>query len=92
LETIDIDLSFEMNDNGLVELENNIKKILETLPDKCRMVFEMSRFKSMKNKEIAVKLDVSIKTVEAHITKALKSLREQLKGYTLLLCLFLEII
>lgn len=47
---------------------------IERLPEKCRQVFEMSRFEEMKQQEIADKLGISIKTVKNHITLALKQL------------------
>ena len=92
LETIDMDIAFEVDDNGYLELEEKITNALKTLPNKCKQVFEMSRFKKMKYKDIAVELNVSVKTVEAHITKALKSLRKQLNEYTLVLYIILGII
>ncbi len=73
-----------------VELEDKINKALESLPEKCRQVFEMNRFDGLKYSEIAAELDISIKTVENQISKALKILREKLMKYmTLLLWLVL---
>ncbi len=63
------------------ELEKNIHKAINTLPEQCRMVFKLSRFEEMKYAEIAEHLGISIKTVENHMGKALKLLREQLKDY-----------
>lgn len=54
---------------------------VKKLPEACHAVFEMSRLKDMTNREIATKLGVSQKTVEARMTKALKLLREELKDY-----------
>ena len=45
---------------------------MNTLPPKCKQIFSMSRIDELKNAEIADLLDISIKTVEAQITKALK--------------------
>jgi RNA polymerase sigma-70 factor, ECF subfamily len=64
------------------ELEQLIKTTIESLPEKCREVFEMSRFKEMKYQEIADALGISVKTVEAQMSKALKVLREKVAGYT----------
>jgi len=50
------------------------------LPEKCRQVFVLSR-KGFSLKEIAAKLDISEKTVEAHISKALRILRVEMKDY-----------
>ncbi len=60
------------------ELEEKIWQIIQSLPDKCRKIFEMNRFEGKKNKEIAETLGISIRTVETQISKALKILREHL--------------
>ncbi|MCL4481762.1 MAG: RNA polymerase sigma-70 factor [Bacteroidetes bacterium] len=63
------------------ELKEKIDLAIKNLPEHCRIVFEMSRFDELKNREIAEKLGVTKKTVEAHLTKALKILRNDLKEY-----------
>ena len=63
------------------ELKEKIDLAIKNLPEHCRIVFEMSRFEELKNREIAEKLGVTQKTVEAHLTKALKILRNDLKEY-----------
>jgi RNA polymerase sigma-70 factor (ECF subfamily) len=63
------------------ELQEKIDGAVIKLPEHCRIVFEMSRNEDLKNREIAEKLGVTIKTVEAHLTKALKILRNELKDY-----------
>lgn len=63
------------------ELKEKIDLAIEHLPEHCRVVFELSRFEELKNREIAEKLGVTQKTVEAHLTKALKILRNDLKEY-----------
>ncbi len=63
------------------ELKEKIDLAIKKLPEHCRIVFEMSRFEELKNREIAEKLGVTQKTVEAHLTKALKILRNDLKDY-----------
>ena len=74
------------------ELIQEIKKSISNLPEKCRKVFEMSRFDGKKYKEIAEELGISIKTVEAHMSRAMKELRELLKDYRyLILMIFLNI-
>ena len=60
---------------GLGDLENRITKAIDALPPKCRTVFTLSRFEDIKNKEIAAQLDISIKTVENQITRALKGIK-----------------
>lgn len=53
----------------------NLQKELSYLPSKCRSVFEMSRQENKSNKEIASELGISEKTVESHLTKAIRRLR-----------------
>lgn len=64
-----------------LELEEKLKEAMDKMPDGCRQVFVMSRFNSLKNKEIAEQLGISVKAVEKQITKALKILRLELKEY-----------
>jgi RNA polymerase sigma-70 factor (family 1) len=58
----------------------NLQKELSYLPEKCRSVFEMSRQENKSNKEIAAQLGISEKTVESHLTKAIKRLRVNLNS------------
>ena len=62
----------------LSEKENIIFNAIETLPPKCKEVFLLSKQQSFKYKEIAEELDISIKTVEIHMSKALRKLKEAL--------------
>ena len=74
-----------------MELEEKINEALESLPEKCRQIFELNRFDGLKYSEIATQLDISIKTVENQISKALRILREKLMKYmTLLLWLVMH--
>lgn len=57
------------------ELEAQYLSILEKLPDQCRRVFEMSRFKGLSPTEISQQLNISINTVYTHLTTALKKIR-----------------
>jgi RNA polymerase sigma-70 factor (family 1) len=57
------------------EMEAMLDASIAELPEKCREVFYLSRFNSLSNKKIAEKLNISPKTVENQITKALKTLR-----------------
>lgn len=63
------------------ELMRMIEKSIEELPAELKEAFTMNRYSDMKYAEIAEKLQVSIKTVEARISRALKILRKELKGY-----------
>jgi RNA polymerase sigma-70 factor (ECF subfamily) len=60
------------------ELQEKIARILERLPEKCGKIFCMSRFEGLKYSEIAEKLSVSVKTVEANMGRALKEFRKAL--------------
>ncbi len=66
---------------AFLEIEHIIKETLSSLPPQCRTVFELSRFREMKNREIAEELNISVKTVEGHITKGLKTFKVALKDY-----------
>lgn len=61
------------------ELQTEIDKAVNSLPEQCRKVFIMSRTNGMKNKEISRILNLSEKTVESHLTKALRSIRTTLE-------------
>lgn len=62
------------------ELRKELFDAINELPDKCKMVFKLSYMHDMKNKEIAETMGISLRTVEAHMYKALKLLRDRL-GY-----------
>ncbi len=61
------------------EMEKVIHAAIDRLPERCRIVFCLSRFEEMSYQEIANKLEISIKTVENQISKALKYLRSELR-------------
>ncbi len=60
------------------EFKERLEVAVSSLPEKQRSVFLLSRIDKMKNKEIAVTLDISVKMVEKHISNSLKNLRDQL--------------
>lgn len=62
------------------EFKNELEGMISNLPEKQRVAFLMSRIDKMPYAEIAMTLDVSIKTVEKHISNALKSLKNSLDG------------
>jgi RNA polymerase sigma-70 factor (ECF subfamily) len=70
-------------------LEEYIFGIADHLPEKCRLVFKYSRINHMNIREIAHKMGINTKTVEAHLTKALKTIRRELGGTGLVLILFI---
>lgn len=85
--------NLDFSNIDLENIERIIAETIETLPDRCREVFMMSRYENMKNPEIAEKLQISVKAVEANMTRALKIFRENLKDYlpAHLIPLFLKI-
>lgn len=70
------------------ELRRDLSEAINMLPDKCRQVFRLSYLHDMKNKDIADTLGLSLRTVEAHIYKALRYLRKRLSSRHLLMTLF----
>ena len=72
------------------ELADALNKSIENLPEKFRKVYILSRRENLSYKEISAQLNVPIDTVEKHMGKALKILREDLKDFVLLL-LFLSV-
>ncbi|MDR1381379.1 MAG: RNA polymerase sigma-70 factor [Tannerella sp.] len=71
------------------EVEQIIRRAIDALPEKTREIILMSRFDDMSNREIADKLNLSVKSVEYHITQALKKLRLELKDYIMFALFFL---
>lgn len=71
------------------ELEENISNSIGKLPPECRKIFELSRIEGLKYREIADTLNISVKTVEAQMSKALRLLRIELSDYLTLLLIML---
>lgn len=77
----------QLNENPIernleaAELEHNLFIAIGELPPKCRMIFKMNRYEGLSNSEIAERLELSKRTVETQITKALRILRERLQKY-----------
>lgn len=75
-------LEFSAHESLLAkELEENIAQAINKLPAECSKIFELSRVEGLKYREIADTLHISVKTVEAQMSKALKSLRLELSDY-----------
>jgi len=70
------------------ETEIYIYNTIEQLPEHCRNIFKMSRFENLKYREIAEKLNISVKTVETQMSRALKFLTKNLQHLVKLLILF----
>lgn len=78
-----------LGDSSDKELQSQLNIALRQLPEKCRIVFQLSRFEELKYQEIADRLKISTKTVEAHMGKALKILRVQLADFLTVLVFLL---
>ncbi|KAB1067713.1 RNA polymerase sigma-70 factor [Tamlana haliotis] len=72
------------------ELKDYVNLVVESLPEKCKKVYQLSRHEQLSHKEIAEQLDITVKTVENHITNALRVLRTSL-GQVLFVALFLNL-
>ena len=71
------------------ELQERIDSAMMVLPEKCREVFHLSRNEQLSYKEIAQEMNISTKTVENQVGKALRIMREELKDYLPLVVLIL---
>ncbi|AXY75506.1 RNA polymerase sigma-70 factor [Paraflavitalea soli] len=65
----------------LKELQQQLNQTVAQLPERCKLIYELSREKGLSHKEIAQTLDIAEKTVENQLTKALKHLRTSLKSF-----------
>ena len=72
------------------EAQQLVDKALDSLPEKTRTIFIMSRYENKKHKEIAEHFNLSTKSIEFHISKALDVLRKELKDYLPLFIIFLN--
>ncbi|MEI6766000.1 MAG: RNA polymerase sigma-70 factor [Bacteroidota bacterium] len=79
------------DDNQLRQslLEQRIIAAIHGLPEQCRQVFELSKIERLKYKEIAEKMNISVKTVENHMGRALKKLRDDLADEVFIMMIFL---
>jgi RNA polymerase sigma-70 factor (ECF subfamily) len=81
LQNLVVDESAYSDHLETAELEERIRTALLKLPVKCREVFELSRFEGKKYTEIATQLNISVKTVETQMSKALHILKTELRDY-----------
>lgn len=73
------------------DLKERVDQLVEQLPEKRKMVFKLSREKGLSNREIAKKLEISIKTVEDHMLYSLRFLRNNLKDFEVLTLLYISL-
>lgn len=76
------DIAYETADAGLLtrDLAIIVEATVSALPEKCQMVYRLSREHGKNNKEIARALGISEKTVEGHLTKAIQAIRKRLSS------------
>jgi RNA polymerase sigma-70 factor (ECF subfamily) len=86
-QVVERDLLFQPDLFVESELQKQIKKALEKLPDRTREIFLLSRSEGIPNEEIAEQLGLSKRTVETQISNALRILRQELKAYVFLMCI-----
>jgi len=84
LKKVDVSVFVE-KDLEIKELKLLIGQLTEQLPEKCKAVFKLSRDEQLSHRQIALKLGISEKTVDDHITRALKKLRGPLNRLAVLL-------
>lgn len=73
------------------ELQQVIETAISKLAPQCRKVFELSRWEQLTYAEIAAKLQISVNTVENHISKALRHMRVALKDYLVILLFIINL-
>jgi len=73
------------------DTRKTIQDAIDTLPERCRIIFCMSRFDEKSHKEIAAELNISTKTIENQITRALKTLRSVLSVKALTFLVFIQL-
>lgn len=71
------------------ELQEQVLEAIESLPPQCQRIFKMSRFERLTYKQIGEALDISPKTVEVQVSKALRILHNTFDSYSLVLILLL---
>lgn len=71
----------EYDSANIGEMQQIIDQTLDSLPERCGKIFRLNRFEGLKYYEIAEKLSISVKTVEANMGRALKMLRKNLKDF-----------
>ena len=70
------------------EIESTVTQAIDELPERCRLIFSMNRFDRLTYSEIAEILDLSVKTIETQMGRALKHFRKRLNHILQLMVLF----
>ena len=67
------------------ELRTRLEQVVSTLPEKCQLIFKLSREQGLTYKQIADELDISVKTVETQLSRALKKIRAGIQRFLITL-------
>ena len=81
VEPVNIELEY-------TELTNKLDEILQALPQRQKEIYLLHRVKGLKYSEIAESLNISVNTIENHMSRALKTIRKKLGNYSLMAILF----
>lgn len=76
----------------LNDLERSIDKVIQTLTLQQQKIFRLSRYENLTHQEIADRLDLSVRTVENHVFRALKVIRSKLQREVFLLFMVIKIV
>lgn len=74
---------------SFAELNDILERSVDSLPERCKEVFRMSRNENLSNTEISLKLNISVRTVETHISHALRHLRRSVDPSSISAILFI---
>ncbi len=92
MEGLDQDHNYMEQDHLVTnELKARIEDVTASLPDKCREVFLLNRVDNKKYQQIADELNISVKTVEAQMSKALRIMRDKLSEFISVFIIIIEI-
>lgn len=93
LDTDELEQRFKQDSTESVlaakDLREQLQRVIDTLPAKCRQIYLLSREQHFSHKQIAEEMDISVKTVEAQLTIALRRIRQHLRQHALLNIFFL---
>lgn len=80
-EAVDLQVEFR-------ELDEKLKGIIDTLPDRQKEVYILHRIEGLKYSEISERLGISLNTIENHMSRALKTIRKKIGNYSLIALIF----
>ena len=80
-EQVEKDILYDPDIYVTSELQEQIRRAIDDLPERCREIFMMSKLRGFSNDEIAEEFNISKRTVETQISKALRILRNKLQNY-----------